>query len=101
MTGRVLALAVLVGTIVIYAWQTISNAALPWHMMTMRPFANSDSLARQIRAAAPTNGVYYANQGVLAAVSMTLDLGDKSKLSMGPMLAKQVGINIVMAIALL
>jgi len=101
MNGRVLALAVLVGTIAIFAWQTISNAALPWHMMTMQRFANNDSLVRQIRAAAPTNGMYYSDQGVLASVAMTPDFRDKRSLPMTPMLAKQVAIDVVMAIALL
>jgi hypothetical protein len=101
MNGRVLALAVLVGTIVIFAWQTISNAALPWHRMTMRRFANNDSLVRQIRAAAPSNGMYYSNQGVLASVAMTPDFADKTALPFTSMLTKQIAIDVVMAIALL
>jgi hypothetical protein len=93
---------VLVSTIVIFAWQTISNAALPWHMMTMREFANNDSLVRNIRAAAPTNGMYYSNQGVLAAVAMTPDFADKTKsVSIAPMLTRQIAIDVVMAVALL
>ena len=101
MNGRALALAVLVGTIVVFVWQTISNAALPWHTMTMQRFANNDSLVHQIRAAAPTNGMYYSDQGVLASVAMTSDFADKTKASMVPMLAKQIAIDVVMVIALL
>lgn len=102
MTVRAFAAAVLVGTVAIYAWQTISNAALPWHRMTMRELAGSDSLVRQIRAAAPANGTYYAKQGILAAIDMTSGFADRtSATAIKPMLLRQVGIDVVMAIALL
>ena len=101
MNGRFLVIGTILGALAMFAWQTVSNAALPWHEKTMHEFANSDSLARTIRAAAPTNGVYWSKQGVLAAVSMTPDLADKtSSAFMAPMLGKQLAIDLVVAFVL-
>jgi hypothetical protein len=87
--GRFLLAGTVVAGITLFVWQTISNAALPWHMATMREFANNDVVVQMVRANAPENGVYVSNQGILAAVSLTPTLIDKTTL-IGQMLGKQV-----------
>lgn len=83
----------------LFVWQFVSNAALPWHEMTMREFQGAESVVQAVRAAAPQNGVYFAPQGILAAVSFAPDLHDKTK-DMVPMMAKQVVINLLVAFIL-
>ena len=59
-------LCTVIGTVVLFIWQTISNGIIPWHAATMKPFADTTSTAaRVIMREAPTNGVYYSNYGVL------------------------------------
>ena len=101
MRARFLLVGTLVGTLVMFIWQTISNAALPWHMMTMRQFANDSATAHAIRAAAPQNGMYWSARGVLAAVAITPDFADKTAAAaLGPMMARQVVIDLVVTLAL-
>jgi hypothetical protein len=99
MNSRFLLIGTVVTAIALFAWQTISNAVLPWHMATMREFANNDAMVEAIRANAPENGVYVSNQGILAAVALTPNLIDKTTL-IGQMLGKQFVINLVVAFLL-
>ena len=100
MNARPLVVATLIGTVVLFLWQTISNAVIPWHTATMKPFADTTSIAaRVIMREAPTNGVYYSPYGVLAAVAITPDMADKSKM-MGPMLGRQIPIDLAVVVAL-
>ena len=102
MSTRFLVVGTLVGAIVLFAWQTVSNAALPWHMATMTEFANDSATAHAVRAAAPQNGVYFSKYGILAAVRVTPDFSDlTANTAMGPMLAKQFGLDLVATVVLL
>lgn len=94
MNGRSLVACTLVGTIVLFAWQSFSNAALPWHMASMRPMTDSTAAAvRAFRVQAPTNGVYYNPHGLIAMVSPTPDFVDQRTL-MGRMLGRQLAIDL-------
>jgi len=99
MSTRFLVVGTLVGAIVLFAWQTVSNAALPWHMATMTEFANDSATARTIRAAAPQNGVYFSKYGILAAVRITPTFTDiTSGSAIGSMLGKQLGLDLAAAL---
>ena len=99
MRTKYLLVGTLLATVVLYAWQVVSNVALPWHEATMRTFADDTAVVQTLRANAPQNGVYFAPQGVLASISMSPDFADKTQ-QMGPMMAKQVAINIAVAFLL-
>ena len=99
MTGKYLVYATLAAGLTLFVWQTISNVAIPWHSATMTEFQNDDALVQAVKTSAPNNGVYFSNRGVLAAVSFTPDMADKTK-AMGPMMAKQVVLDLVVALLL-
>ena len=99
MNGRFLLVGTVVTAIALFAWQSISNTVIPWHMATMREFANNDAVVQAVRANAPENGVYHSPQGVLAAVALTPTLIDKTAL-IPQMLGKQFVINLVVAFLL-
>lgn len=100
MTARLLVLGTIAGALTLFAWETVSNAALPWHNATMASFPDSNAAVAAIRAQAPDNGLYVDTRGVVAAVSFTPDMADKSTL-MGPMLAKQLGLDVIVALVFL
>ncbi|MEX2177670.1 MAG: hypothetical protein WD801_03100 [Gemmatimonadaceae bacterium] len=100
MKAKLLVVGTLAGALTLFGWETISNAALPWHTATMRTFADSAGAAQAIRTLAPENGLYYDMRGVVAAVSITPDMIDKSTL-LGPMMGKQIALNVVVALVLL
>ncbi len=92
MRTRYFTLGTLVTALALFTWQALSNTALPWHTATMRAFADNAGALQALRSVAPANGVYFAPQGVLAAISLTPDLTPKV---MGPMLERQAVIDIV------
>jgi hypothetical protein len=94
MTPRYAALVVLAGALTLFAWETLSNAALPWHRMTMQTFADSNAAVAAIRAHAPDNGLYYDARGVIAAVKFLPDMSSRAALLI-PMLLKQIGLDVV------
>ena len=96
MRNRFLIIGTLVGTVVLFAWQTLSNAAIPWHMATMSEFASDSAAAHAIRAAAPQNGTWFSKYGVLAAVAITPDFADKTIV---PMLTKQLVLDLLVTLA--
>jgi hypothetical protein len=97
MNGRSLVVCTLVGTIVLFAWQSISNAALPWHRATMHPFTDTTAASvMALRRQAPANGVYYNTHGVIAVLSATPDYADQTKM-IGTMLGRQVAIDLFVA----
>jgi hypothetical protein len=100
MRGKFLFYGTLAAGVTLFVWQAISNAAIPWHQATMSEFKDNATAVQAIHAAAPVNGVYFSNQGILAAVSFTPDLADKTKLSMTPNLVKQLAIDLVTALLL-
>jgi len=99
MRGKYLLYGTLAAGITLFAWQTISNVAIPWHKAMMTEFKDNAAAVQAIRAQAPTNGVYYSPQGILMAQSLTPDLADKSK-AMGPMMAMQIVLDLVAALLL-
>jgi hypothetical protein len=99
MNGRFLLVGTVVTAIALFAWQSISNTVIPWHMATMREFANNDAVVQAVRANAPENGVYHSAQGILAAVALTPNLIDKTTL-IPQMLGKQFMINLAVAFLL-
>lgn len=100
MNARLLLLGTLAGALTLFAWETISNAAIPWHASTMRSFTDSNAVVQAIKANAPTNGMYVEARGIVAAVSFTPDNRDKSTL-MGLMLGRQFALDLVVAFVLL
>ena len=99
MRGKYLLYGTLAAGITLFVWQAISNVAIPWHKATVNEFTNNTAAVQAIRAVAPTNGVYVAPEGIVAAVSFTPDMTDKTK-SMGPNLVKQMVIDLVAALVL-
>lgn len=99
MRGKSRVYGTLAAGITLFVWQTISNVAIPWHAATVKAFTSDAAAAQAIRAVAPTNGVYASPEGILAAVSMTPDMADKSK-SMGPNLLKQIVIDLLASLLL-
>jgi hypothetical protein len=100
MKARHLALTALAGGLTLFGWETISNTAIPWHDATIRPFTDSNAVVQTIKANAPQNGMYVDIRGVVAAVSFTPDMADRSTL-MGPMIARQLVLDIAIAVVLL
>jgi hypothetical protein len=99
MRGKPFLIGVIVATIVLYAWQTVSHTVIPWHEATIHNFTNNDAVVQVIHANAPENGVYVSRQGILAAVSFTPAMADKTK-GMGGMLGMQIVIDLVTVILL-
>lgn len=99
MRGKYLLYGTLATGLALFVWQTISHVALPWHEATMKPFTNNAAVVDAIRANTSGNGVYASPQGILAAVSFTPDMADKTK-AMGGNMAKQVVIDLVAALLL-
>ena len=101
MRTKLLAVGSLAAGFTLFAWQTVSQVVLPWHAATMREFANAPSVVEAIKAGGAENGMYFANQGLLAAVSFTPDMADKtSGAFIGPMLAKQLVTDLVVGLLL-
>ena len=99
MRGRYLLIGTLAAALTLFVWQTISNVAIPWHSATIKAFTNNGAIVDAIRANTSGNGVYTAPQGIVAAVSFTPDMADKTK-AMGGNLAKQFVIDLVAALLL-
>jgi hypothetical protein len=100
MRGKYLLYGTLAAGLTLFVWQTISNVALPWHEATIKEFTNNDAVVQAVRAGAPENGMYYSHQGIIAAVSFTPDMADKSKAPMTANLVKQVVIDLVAGLLL-
>lgn len=50
--------AVLLATILYFAWGAISHMLLPWHEASMRGFADEADVVAQIQEGAPESGLY-------------------------------------------
>lgn len=99
MRTRILLLGTIVGTLVLFAWQAVSNAAIPWYQRQLKTFKDPAAAVSTIRAQAPENGIYTESRGVFAIVSFTPDMHDQSR-DMGPMLGRQALLDVVVAFAL-
>ena len=102
MNVKAMTVSVLVGTITMFAWQAVSNTALPWHTATMTEVADSTATSiATIRQLAPSNGVYFSKYGTLMAVRIAPDKADQTTMAaMGPMLMKQAALDLVVVTAL-
>ena len=99
MRGKYLLYGTLAAGLALFVWQAISNVAIPWHSATIKEFTDNAAVVQAVHAAAPANGVYMSPQGILAAVSFTPDMADKTK-AMGGNLVKQAVIDLVVALLL-
>ena len=102
MKTRFLLVGTIVCAIALFAWQSFSNAVLPWHTATMRELPNdsaSTASIEAIRSVARENGVYFSHRGVVAAVSLRPDLADRSQ-EMGGMLGRQFLLDLAAAFVL-
>jgi hypothetical protein len=100
MRAKHFVITALAGGMALFGWETISNTAIPWHDATIRAFTDSNAVVQAIKANAPQNGVYVDIRGVVAAVSFTPDMVDRSTL-VGSMIGKQVVLDIAIAAVLL
>lgn len=99
MRTRFLVVGTLVGAIVMFAWQSVSNAALPWYRSQMMAFENDSATVAALRASAPHNAIYASDRGVFAVMSIEPGVSSKSA-QIGPMLGKQAVLDVVVALAL-
>lgn len=99
MRTRFLLLGTVVGTVVLFAWQSVSNAAIPWYQQQVRHFKDPAAAVSALRVQAPENGIYTESRGIFAIVSFTPDMHDQTQ-DMGLMLARQAELDLVVAIAL-
>jgi hypothetical protein len=99
MRAKYLFYGTLAAGLTLFVWQMISQVVIPWHEATIKPFTNNGAVVDAIRAGTSGNGVYYSPQGLVAAVSFTPDLADKST-AMAGNLMKQAGIDLVVALTL-
>jgi hypothetical protein len=104
MRPRFLVIGTLIGALVLFAWQSVSNGALHLAEPGLKPFP-TDSMAaaaKSIRALAPQNGMYYSAYGVFAAVDISSGYTDKTRQFVS-MMAKQfiLDVAVVLVLALL
>ena len=102
MNVRAIGISAVLGTITMFAWQAVSQTAIPWHAATMREIPDTTAKAiPAIRQLGKTNGVYFSRYGALIAVRVASDNSDQmSNGVMGLMLARQAGIDLVVVVAL-
>lgn len=97
--NRYLLIGTVVTAIALFAWQSLSNTVLPWHRMTLREFEEPELIIAALDAAAPENGMYMHERGVMAAVSFVPGVTDKSAL-MGIALIRQLVLDLIAAFVL-
>lgn len=91
----------IVGTIAtavsLFIWQSLSNTVIPWHSAPMRQM--TPAAVQAVHGAMPENGIYGANEGILVVMHAAPDMRDLTK-EMGAPLARQIVIDLVVALAL-
>jgi hypothetical protein len=102
MNVRAIGISAAVGTIAMFAWQSVSQMVIPWHAATMQEVADTTTKAiPAIRGLAKTNGVYFSRYGVLMAVRIAPNTADQMSMAViGPMLAKQALLDLAVVTAL-
>ncbi len=99
---RYLLTAALVGGLVTFGWSAVSHLTGILPSLNPQPFQDSTAataVVEAVRANAPSNGVYFDERGLFAAVSFERDLSPKFASMVVPMLM-QLGIDIVVAFLL-
>jgi len=102
MRPRLLVIGTLAGTVVLFAWQSISHGVIKLPEMGLREFpkdSTSTATAQAIRALAPQNGVYFSAYGVFGAVHISADYADKRK-QFGSMMGKQLALDLAVVFLL-
>jgi hypothetical protein len=101
MRSRLLLIGTIVGALVLFAWQSVSNGVLQLPEKGTQPFPNDSSgaPARAIRALAPANGVYFSRYGVFASIGISADYTDQTK-QFGAMMAKQIVVDLAVVFVL-
>src|SRR5687767_10689654 len=100
MNVKLLVLGTIAGALTLFAWETVSNTAIPWHAPTMRSFSDSNAAVQSIKAYAPENGMYVDVRGVVAAISFLPDMSSRERL-VGLMIGRQLALDVVIAFILL
>ncbi len=100
MNTKLLVIGTVAGALTLFAWETVSNTAIPWHAPTMRSFPDSNAAVQAIRALAPENGMYVDVRGVVAAISFLPDMSSRERL-VGLMIGRQLALDFIIAFALL
>jgi len=96
---RYLVLGTLAAGITLFLWGAISHMAIPWEDLALRGFKDDRALVEAIKVQTPSNGMYFAPQGVFVAVSLTPDLANKTQ-SLGPSLIRQLFIEFAVGFVL-
>jgi len=97
MNFKYLLISALLGGLASFVWGAVYHAGIGIDMRVMSEFKDSHAVSEFVRDHVSGNGMYYAHEGVLAAVHLTPDLADRSKQSMAPQLVRQYVINAVAA----
>lgn len=100
MNAKRFILGTVAGALALFAWETISNTAIPWHQATVRQFTDSTAVLQAIRANAPANGMYVDARGVVAAVALGPDLASRESL-LALMLGRQLALDLFVAAVVL
>jgi hypothetical protein len=95
--SRYLLVGTLATAVTLFVWQSISNTAIPWHSASMHPI--TPAAVQAVHTALPENGLYGANEGIIAVVHTTPDMRDLTK-EMGLPLARQIVIDLLAALVL-
>lgn len=99
MRARYLTVGTLLTALALFVWQSLSNAAIPWHEASMQTFANDSAAMQAIRDVAPTNGLHFSPRGLVMVTSFTPTLADQSQ-NMAAQLGRQVVLDLVAAFVL-
>jgi hypothetical protein len=102
MNARTLAISAAAGTIAMFAWQSVSQMVIPWHMATMQEISDTTAKAvPALRQLAKGNGVYFSRYGALIAVRTAPDNASQASMAtVGPMLAKQAAADLIVVVAM-
>lgn len=100
MNAKFLVTAAVVGGVALWLWGAVTHTLLPQVLpQPLREFKNERAMAEAVRANTAGNGVYFARQGVMAAVSFRPDFGDKTK-DLTPNLITQLVTDMIGAVLL-
>lgn len=94
MKTKFLVVGAIVAGITLFVWGFVTHAALPLSERALTEFKDAQAVVQVIRANAPQNGVYFAKQGIFAAVSFLPDVSDKTQ-NITPNLIREFVIDVL------
>lgn len=97
MNLKYLLISAVLGGLASFIWGAVYHAGIGIDERVLMKFDNSRNVSELIKQHSSGNGMYYTNEGMIAAINMTPDLADRSQMSMTPQLIKQYVINAVAA----